>query len=411
MERSYALLRVLNKDYPEWLRRVADKVGRLWCRMCTGDPVVAGWAGSWFAAGDFKQGARVSGWCGRVWRPRWRIWSDPFFDFTEGADDEVLRHFEAILQDKRARLAEGVALGDELYVEARRGHLLLEQQTLDLARFNGWYSTFEARANRLLDAVVEPELGATDAETTNRAERHGDFKTEHAVQALQAFEQVLPLREWRWYVVSGTFLGLIREGGFLAHDYDIDLGIDGDGVDVAEIRERFMRSSVFVVKKVDAHVEVSFDPDGVPHVSMRPSLVKLVHRTGINVDLFLHYRERDVVWHGSVIHRWNNSPFGLQEYDLEGLRVLGPDAADRYLTENYGEWKTPVKEFDCTTGTPNLVVSRNFLSIGLFLKRLEHFSRHDAEQYRKLKATLLRNRIVTEEGGKLRLSDLKKVWS
>lgn len=338
------------------------------------------------------------------------MWRDPFFDFTEGADAEVLRRFERILSAGRDRLPEGVALGDELYVEARRGHLLLEQ-AVDPGRFNIWYSTFEARANRLLSALVEPAPEAgSGCKEREEGGRKGDFKTDHAVEALKAFEAILPVSEWRWYVVSGTFLGLVREGGFLAHDYDIDLGLDGDSLDVGQIRDRFSRSPDFVVKKVDAHVEVQFDEAGFPSASIRPSLVKLVHRSGINVDVFLHYRDGGVVWHGSVIHRWNNSPFTLREYDLEGVRVLGPLEADRYLTENYGDWKTPVKDFDCTTGTPNLVISRNFLSIALFLKRLEYFSRHDTAQYRKLKATLFSNRIITEMDGRLQLADLRLVW-
>ena len=409
MKRSYALLRALNQEYPRWIRWLASGVGRAWCRLCTGDPVVAGWAGDWFSRGDFKQGARFSGWCGRVWRPRWRIWRDPFFDFTEGADEALLTRLETILTQRRSAL-EGVALGDELYVDARRGHLLLECGC-DGEAFASWYGSFVAKANRLLAVVEEPAIAGETSGGNTGDERRGDFDKEHAARALAAFGDVLPLDTWRWYVVSGTFLGLIREGGFLAHDYDIDLGIDGDRVELCEITQRFRKSNEFVIKKVDSHIEVRFDHAGTPSVSVLPSLVKLVHRTGIGVDLFLHYRDGNVVWHGSVIHRWDNHPFQLSEYMLEGARVFGPSDPDRYLTENYGGWKTPIKEFDCTTGTPNLVISRNFLSIALFLKRLEYFSRHDAGQYWKLKATLLKNWIVRERNGRLELEDIQKTWA
>ena len=37
--------------------------------------------------------------------------------------------------------------------------------------------------------------------------------------------------------------------------------------------------------------------------------------------------------------------------------------ADRYLTENYGDWRTPVTEFDCATGTPNIRFPRNLTAV------------------------------------------------
>ena len=73
--------------------------------------------------------------------------------------------------------------------------------------------------------------------------------------------------------------------------------------------------------------------------------------------------------------------FDLADYTLAGVPVLGPADADRYLTENYGDWRTPVTEFNCTTGTPNLVISRTFRSVALFLTRLAHFAHGDPAEY------------------------------
>ena len=67
------------------------------------------------------------------------------------------------------------------------------------------------------------------------------------------------MEEWRWYVISGTFLGIVREGGFLAHDYDIDVGItvDPEHPEVLDAMiEQLGRSPRFVVKKVDDAQEV-----------------------------------------------------------------------------------------------------------------------------------------------------------
>ena len=134
-----------------------------------------------------------------------------------------------------------------------------------------------------------------------------------------------------------------------------------------------------------------------------PALVKLIHENGINVDVFVHHREGDTLWHGSSIHRWENSAFDLADYTLAGVPVLGPSDADRYLTENYGDWRTPVTEFNCTTGTPNLVISRTFRSVALFLTRLAHFAHGDPGEYAKLRETLVADGMLRDDDGVLRL--------
>ena len=56
-------------------------------------------------------------------------------------------------------------------------------------------------------------------------ERKGDFDIEDAFLALADWNRIFSKERYKWFVISGTFLGLIREGGFLKHDYDIDFGI------------------------------------------------------------------------------------------------------------------------------------------------------------------------------------------
>ena len=77
---------------------------------------------------------------------------------------------------------------------------------------------------------------------------------------------------------------------------------------------------------------------------------------------------------------------------------LDPSEAD-----NYGDWRTPVTEFNCTTGTPNLVISRTFRSVALFLTRLAHFAHGDPAEYAKLRATLVADGMLRDEDGMLRL--------
>ena len=320
---------------------------------------------------------------------------DDFYDFTAGADGADLDALAAFVERRRHALPEHLWRSDDLFVRAARIHERLDAGQRDVADLE---ADFRERADALLDVI-----GRTRPEPAGApAAREGDFSLTDARRALADLADVLPVEQWRWYVISGTFLGLVREGGFLAHDYDVDVGIDHDADRVAALVEVVRADRRFVVKKVDDAQSVVEAPGGYA-VRRDLALVKLIHESGINVDVFVHHREGDVLWHGSSIHRWQNSVFDLAPYVLEGTPVLGPADADRYLTENYGDWRTPVTEFNCTTGTPNLVITRSFRSVALFLTRLAHFAVRDRAEYDKLRATLV-------AGGVLREDDAGRLW-
>ncbi|HEX4239796.1 MAG TPA: hypothetical protein VHZ53_00180 [Steroidobacteraceae bacterium] len=91
----------------------------------------------------------------------------------------------------------------------------------------------------------------------------------------------------------------------------------------------------------------------------------------------------------------------MARYHLAGVAVQGPADADRYLTENYGDWRVPVKTFSATTGTPNLRLVSNLFSPALFLKRmLYHAGRGEAEG-RKIEAQMLRSGCLKREDARL----------
>ena len=86
--------------------------------------------------------------------------------------------------------------------------------------------------------------------------------------------------------------------------------------------------------------------------------VGLRHRGGAPIDIFRFYREGDVIWHDGVFVRWRNSPFTVARRDVGGQALPLPADPERYLTENYGDWRTPDPQFDAfTDDAPNLEVT------------------------------------------------------
>jgi hypothetical protein len=142
----------------------------------------------------------------------------------------------------------------------------------------------------------------------------------------------------RPFLMSGTLLGIIRDGDFMAHDYDIDLGLM-PGTDLSEIPE-FVRQAGY-------------------ETSVQGDRIVAVHRTGARTDLFPHTERDGKFWHGSLVHEWWNTPFDLVAFEVKDHKLWIPDDPERYLDENYGDWSNPVAFYDISFDTPNRVYRQN----------------------------------------------------
>jgi hypothetical protein len=140
----------------------------------------------------------------------------------------------------------------------------------------------------------------------------------------------------RPFLVSGTLLGVVRQGGLLEHDYDLDLGLlPGDG-DVEAVG-----------RTLAAHRDLT--------VTVDEERVWGTHVNGVAFDVFLHYEEAGRVFHATRAHAWWNTPFDLSPRALGNREFWCPDDVDTYLRENYGNWQQPVAWYHKSFDTPNRV--------------------------------------------------------
>ena len=348
-----------------------------------------------------KLAFRRAGWLVRQGWLNKTLIDDPFFNFTEDLSQAELHDIQSFLARKKANQPLNQQISDALFLQAALIHLKIKAQ-IDAPLIEHDIQVFYDTADKLLAQLDPVSMEQPLPQAQN--ERGDDFDCDNALTALKDFAATLNPEQFQWYVVSGTLLGLHREGAFLKHDYDIDLGIHFQPEVYNQLLSK-LKDSTFIISKRISYIEVSKTSEQGNYLNELPAIIKLIHPNGISIDLFIHHQDGNVLWHGSSIHRWENTFFDLKKVNFLGLDVFIPSNPDQYLTENYGDWRTPVKTFDCSTGTPNLTIVKNFLSFALVLKRLAVFNKKDPNHFNKLHATLINQGVITERFNRNMLND------
>ena len=163
------------------------------------------------------------------------------------------------------------------------------------------------------------------------------------------------------FLSFGTLLGAVREGGFMAHDTDIDLGIFSDEASPDQLRRMFRWGS-----ELRLALPSLLDAKALP--------VKVRHRSGASIDLVPFERRADAfitrMRHQSHVLTRHRRPFGLRWTEFEGTRVCVPDPPEAFLDENYGDWRVPKANYHCVLSSrmpfdPNDPLVRYLLYAGL----------------------------------------------
>lgn len=296
---------------------------------------------------DFKIGMHRVDWCLYYGWLHNVLRRKPAFDMTYQMPDAGLDAVDAILA-KRSLPAD---LRAKLYVASARAN------RAGNATGRATHLATYCRIATLLAAQMPPPNEITGKTAPA-------FTQPQAYATLRDARDLMQALNMPWYIVSGTFLGAVREGDFLAHDYDVDIGVNIEDFDHDQFLDGLRANDQFCLVRVDDYVDLE-GADLTP-VCAR-ALYKIMHHTGVEVDVFIHHLKGGQRWHGSARHRWWNVNFDLAPYTIADLDVPGPANADVYLRENYGEWRVPQTVFSCSTGTPNVSFNRNLVSIAQFM--------------------------------------------
>jgi tetratricopeptide (TPR) repeat protein len=202
----------------------------------------------------------------------------------------------------------------------------------------------QTRARKRPRAILGRARRRMIAKLPDRSKQNPDPRAfeNNAALALADLNRQMDVLGVRSFLISGTLLGYVRESDFISWDKDIDVGVFTKDIDPAELEAAFDRMPEFNVRRLD------FTADRL----------RVNHSAGVAIDVFPHYEDGDgKVWHDGTATRWWNSPFELKTVEFLGLPTWVPEVPERYLDENYGDWRTPDPHFDARMDAPNVDVT------------------------------------------------------
>jgi hypothetical protein len=184
-----------------------------------------------------------------------------------------------------------------------------------------------------------------------------------AEDTLVAVNRLLRSKGLQPFLMSGTLLGYARHGGLLPHDKDVDLGLIG-------------WEHQFTV--AEALLEAGYFRLDLAQLSGHNRFLMSAHdmRNGMAVDFFLFHDKGDHLLHGidfdmGFTQNFRFSKFGLQEVEFLDERFYAPDDIDRNLSENYGDWRTPVPSYVVTVESPALCDTPQSRTLLVYLEILK----------------------------------------
>lgn len=158
---------------------------------------------------------------------------------------------------------------------------------------------------------------------------------------LKKTKEVLDELRIPFFISSGTCLGYLREGKFLDHDYDIDVGIFRE--DYTPIIINKMAEKGLILYRTLGNVK-----DGL-ELSFRLKGTRLGKHA--KIDIFLHYKENDNIYWISYIApkfkkviKYQVSDFILKPVNFMDTTINVPYPTVKYIREHYGsDWYISTK--------------------------------------------------------------------
>lgn len=161
-----------------------------------------------------------------------------------------------------------------------------------------------------------------------------------------------------YHLEGGTLLGIVRDGDLLPWDHDIDVSIMDVDAEKFAAKKKHLEKKGYRITFKKMHDNIG----GLKKNQYRvfkvkkfwPSIFKMffpfINKYLVVADIFVKANdEKYTYWQAMEkilrVDKKYYSSFETIEYLNRNLKV--PNDYKGYLTEKYGDWSVPVKEWDC----------------------------------------------------------------
>jgi hypothetical protein len=215
----------------------------------------------------------------------------------------------------------------------------------------------------LLLPVIDRILPFRRSEISGRrAARRNRINTDAGWNILKEVQRIADVTGAEVFAISGTLLGIHRNGGLLAHDVDIDVGIHLDDPRLDDFLRAMVCSPLTrraksarlgaITRYLNPHLPLM--PDHVIYHTFYMEDPSALGET-VSVDVFLHFRALGFDVHGIGTRLWINSPIVTERVQVKDAELLLPRDRHTYLLENYGDYRVERKVFENAVDCPNAV--------------------------------------------------------
>ena len=153
-----------------------------------------------------------------------------------------------------------------------------------------------------------------------------------------------------YWLEGGTLLGLRREGRLLPWDNDLDISIHESEFNKLSLLQNTLKKNGYRVRtRVFEKDSEVFKKGDLRMIKIRTKCFFGILKGNVCLDVFIKYTKNEKTY-WEIANKVKNVPSkyydSFKTVDFKGKPYAIPELTDEYLTYRYGDWQTPVKEWD-----------------------------------------------------------------
>lgn len=221
-------------------------------------------------------------------------------------------------------------------------------------RRNSWNTHADDKTivdKKILEGLPKKTRVSDRRDKFNKKMRLTGDDLKRARKMLEDTVTILERNNIPYWLDAGTLLGIIRDNDFIPWDYDIDLGVASIHIDrVIALKRQFFPKYRLVTRPLKSAVI----PGTYRSCKVKRTLGKLsfLHsKEELHLDIFFKYKiDNHYCWIDSNITKRVDAAFhdNLDRITWKGKSYSIPSNVEAYLTRRYGDWRTPVENYDAS---------------------------------------------------------------